>query len=77
MLISQNRAAALADMRADLDLQIDLLAEYEITRVLRLMTAIGKKLEVGESGEAELDELGQPVPIDEVIREIQLRSIEG
>jgi uncharacterized membrane protein len=31
VLVSQNRQAALADRRADLDLQINLLAEHEIT----------------------------------------------
>ena len=32
VLISQNRMAAAADKRADLDLQVSLLAEHEITR---------------------------------------------
>lgn len=32
VMISQNRMAALADQRADLDLQISLLGEHEITR---------------------------------------------
>jgi uncharacterized membrane protein len=32
VLIMQNRLAALADERAELDLQISLLAEHEITR---------------------------------------------
>ena len=31
VLISQNRMAAAADRRADLDLQVSLLAEHEIT----------------------------------------------
>jgi uncharacterized membrane protein len=33
VLISQNRMAAAADKRADLDLQISLLAEHEVTRL--------------------------------------------
>ena len=32
VLISQNRMAAVADKRADLDLQINLLAEHELTK---------------------------------------------
>lgn len=75
VLISQNRAAALADIRADLDLQIDLLAEYEVTHLLRLMVAIGKKLEVPEAGGIELEDLEQPVPIHEVIKEMQVRTV--
>ena len=34
VLISQNRMAALADKRADLDLQVSLLAEHEVTRLI-------------------------------------------
>src|SRR4028118_1389361 len=37
VLISQNRMAALADKRADLDLHISLLAEHEITHLIKLV----------------------------------------
>ena len=39
VLISQNRMAAAADERADLDLQISLLAEHEVTRLVTLVSA--------------------------------------
>jgi uncharacterized membrane protein len=51
VLISQNRANAVADKRADLDLQIDLFSEHEITRLLILMDAIAEHLGV-ETGKA-------------------------
>ena len=38
VLISQNRMAAAADERADLDLQISLLAEHEVTRLVTLVS---------------------------------------
>ena len=44
VLISQNRMAALADQRADLDLQISLLAEHEISRVIALATSIADRM---------------------------------
>ncbi len=77
VLISQNRAAAVADMRSDLDLQIDLLAEYEVTQLLRLVTAIGKKLEVPGCEGAELDQLEKPIAVGEVIKEMQQRAAEA
>jgi uncharacterized membrane protein len=46
VLISQNRMAALADRRADLDLQVSLLAVHEITRTLQLVTEIARRLEL-------------------------------
>src|ERR671913_1646909 len=40
VLISQNRMAAAADKRADLDLHVSLLTEHELTRAIRLLDAI-------------------------------------
>lgn len=49
VLISQNRMAAAADRRADLDLHINLLAEHELTRlaglVARVAAAVGVPIE--------------------------------
>jgi uncharacterized membrane protein len=40
VLISQNRMGELAEQRNDLALHIDLLTEYELTRVLQMLDAI-------------------------------------
>ena len=40
VLITQNRMSQQAEHRADLDLHIDLLTEYELTRVLQMLDAI-------------------------------------
>jgi uncharacterized membrane protein len=46
VLMSQNRAARLADRRAHLDLQIDLLAERELTAALHMLRALCLKQQV-------------------------------
>ena len=46
VLMSQNRAAWLADRRAHLDLQIDLLAERELTAMLHMLRALCAKQKV-------------------------------
>ena len=46
MLASQNRLAKQSDLRANLDLQIDLLVEREMTTVLHLLNDIVKHLKV-------------------------------
>ncbi len=46
VLASQNRLAKQSDLRANLDLQIDLLVEREMTAVLQLLTDIAKHLDV-------------------------------
>jgi uncharacterized membrane protein len=47
VLASQNRLAKQSDLRANLDLQIDLLVEREMTAVLQLLNDIAKHLDVG------------------------------
>jgi uncharacterized membrane protein len=49
VLASQNRLARQADRRSHLDLQIDLLAEREMTAVLRLLRDIAAHLKVETS----------------------------
>jgi uncharacterized membrane protein len=49
VLASQNRLTAQADKRSNLDLQIDLLAEREMTAVLRLLQDIARHLDVRPS----------------------------
>ena len=46
VLMSQNRMTRAADRRAELDLQVDLLAEQELTAMLRMLDAMCRKLQV-------------------------------
>jgi uncharacterized membrane protein len=71
VLISQNRQAKLGDERADLDVQIDLLAEHEITRVLSVVTAIADKLQVPVPALPEMQELEKDVEADDLLKEIE------
>ncbi|MDX6805446.1 DUF1003 domain-containing protein [Terrihabitans rhizophilus] len=71
VLISQNRAAAMAERRAELDLQTSLLAEYEITRALSLTIAIAKHLGVEEANDPSLQELRNYVAPEKVLEEIE------
>ena len=76
VLISQNRMAELAGQRADLDLQINLLAEYEITKVLRLVDAIADHLKLKEGGDLELEELKNEIHPVDVLRKIEQKRKE-
>lgn len=71
VLISQNRAAALADKRADLDLQINLLAEHEVTRLLSVTIAIATKIGVVLADKSELKELERDVAPEAVLDRIE------
>ncbi len=67
VLISQNRMQALADKRADLDLQVSLLAEHEITQLINLVTEIAKRMNVEAAHDPELRELAQDVAPEKVL----------
>jgi len=67
VLISQNRAAAAADRRAELDLQTNLLSEHEITRLLSLTRAIADHLGVDEAHDPSLKELEKHVAPEKVL----------
>src|SRR5215208_1371435 len=59
VLMTQNRMSGEAERRAELDLQISLLAEHEVTRLITLVKAIGEKLDIEASKDPELPELQQ------------------
>lgn len=70
VLISQNRTAALADERADLDLHINLLAEHELSRLAELVARIADRLEVptDDPALAEITENVSPQRVLDAIR---------
>jgi uncharacterized membrane protein len=74
VLVSQNRQAALADRRSELDLHINLLAEYEMTRVLTLVDRLAKKFEIDDCDDDELAELERDVKPDHVLKELEKRE---
>ena len=70
VLISQNRLAAEADRRADLDLHIGLLTEHEVTRVLQMLDAVHQKLGIEAAGDTELAQLEMETRPEDVLAEI-------
>jgi uncharacterized membrane protein len=70
VLITQNRMAAAADMRADLDLQISLLAEHELTKLAALVAQIGKTLNVPSAEDPEIEQVQSDVMPEAVLDQI-------
>ncbi|HEX8226035.1 MAG TPA: DUF1003 domain-containing protein [Allosphingosinicella sp.] len=71
VLISQNRMAEESERRASLDLQINLLAEHEVTRLMTLVSAIAHKLEVDHPAPEEIEELKRDVAPEAVLDAIE------
>jgi len=79
VLISQNRMAAQADKRADLDLQINLLSEHEVTKLVAMVSEISKRLGIGHVAGEEVEELKRNVAPEAVLDAIESseRTAEG
>ncbi len=71
VLISQNRMQEQADQRADLDLQVSLLAEHEITQLVALVTEMARRMGIEAARDPELDELAQDVAPEKVLDEME------
>jgi uncharacterized membrane protein len=71
VLITQNMMQKQADRRADLNLQISLLAEHEVTRLVTLVHAIAGRMGIEEYDDAELSELKEDVVPEQVLDKME------
>jgi uncharacterized membrane protein len=74
VLISQNRMQALAERRAELDLQISLLAEHEVTKLVSLLDAVARKVGVETRSDLDLQDAKRDVDPNEVLEAISQRD---
>ena len=70
VMITQNRLSDESERRADLDLQVGLLAEHELTRVIKMLDAIQKKLGVEAGPDNELEDLEMETMPEDVLAEL-------
>lgn len=71
VLISQNRMQTESDQRAELDVQINLLTEYELTRLWRLTELIADKLGVDRTEAIDVEGLNADIDPKDVIEKIE------
>ncbi|HEX8575935.1 MAG TPA: DUF1003 domain-containing protein [Flavobacterium sp.] len=67
VLISQNRMNIQADKRADLALQITLLTEHELTKLITIVHAMAQKLEVPIPDDTKIDEITKDIHPEKVM----------
>lgn len=71
VLINQNRMQATADRRADLDLQVSLLTEHELTRVSTLVLEMAERMGIQTARDPELADLKRDLAPEKVIERIE------
>lgn len=77
VLISQNRMTAAFDKQAELDLQVSLLAEHEVTQILTLVDARARQMGVVRGApDPAVEESKHDVDPAAVLEEIETRERE-
>ena len=77
IIMSQNRASEIADLRTEIDLQVNIVAEEEISKALRLLRLIGERLEIDEIiNDTELALMEEPLDHAEVEKQTQRELVE-
>jgi len=66
VLISQNRAAKIADLRGEIDLQVDIITESELTKLMMMMHLLLEKQGIDLSADHDLDEMLKPTNVDKL-----------
>ena len=77
ILIAQNYAMRLSERRAQLDLQVNLLAEQENTKSLQMLEAIAKATGAQCGGDPEVAALAEATRLDKLAGEIDAMQEEG
>jgi uncharacterized membrane protein len=71
ILVSQNRASRQSEARAQLDLQINLLAELEATKMLQLLRALCAHSGLPEADDPEVNQLAKRTEPKTLVNEIR------
>jgi len=74
VLKSQNRMTKEADKRAHIDLQINMLAEQEGTKILNMIQRIGKHLGLEEEIDEAMEQLSQETDVNQVAKTLDEKS---
>ena len=66
VLISQNRAGKVDDLREEIDLHIDIISEQEITKILEILNQMAKKQGIDLSRDRELRHMLREINTDKI-----------
>lgn len=75
VLISQNREAKLEDIREEIDLQVDVITEEEVTKVLQILKLLLEKNGIDLSSDEELQSMLVPTNVEKIEKALE-RQIE-
>ena len=71
VLISQNRASTIEDLRSEIDLQVDLITEQELTKLMQIVSLMAQKNGIDLSQDKELTKMLKPLPREKIERALE------
>lgn len=71
VLISQNRTSKVDDLREEIHLQLNIIAEREITKLIKMTSLLLEKQGIDLSKDPELKKMIHPVDEDEIQRQLE------
>jgi uncharacterized membrane protein len=74
VLIRQNAIDRQSERRNHLDLQINMLAEEEVTTILNLLRGVAAKLDIDLSDRRESEEQAQDTPVENIAKDLRSRE---
>lgn len=75
VLIAQNRAERVDNLRQEVDLQVDMIAEEEVTKLLLMVSVLLEKQGVDMSADSELQGMLSPTNIEKLERILEQQHI--
>jgi uncharacterized membrane protein len=71
VLMAQNRSARIDQLRQEIDLQVNLIAEDELTKLLCLVSKIAEKQGIDVAGDRDLQEMLAPTNVEKIERVLE------
>lgn len=76
VLISQNRGSKIDDLREEVDLQVDIITEQELTKLMAMVTILLEKNGVNISKDEELQEMLKPTNFEKIKKALEKQVVE-
>ena len=76
VLMSQNRAERVDDLREEIDLQVDIITERELTKLIKMTEILMEKNGIDVSRDAELQDMIKPTNLENIERSLEKQVME-
>ncbi len=75
VLISQNRASQVDDLREEIDLQVDIITERELTKLIHMTSILMEKNGIDVRNDTELQDMLRPTNVDKLEKILEKQII--